>query len=158
MQRDLLYWHVVRDRGLWREFSTNTLDLLHGVDASPTAALQFQGNHRQLLQPSSPVGGDREEKYMNKEEIRQQVVHFIRKNFIFEDATPVSETQSLLDTGVVDSTGILEMIGFLEKQYQIRFNDDELVAQNFDSVEGIESIVWRKLTSRPHPASLGGSL
>jgi acyl carrier protein len=95
---------------------------------------------------------------MNREEIRQQVVHFIRKNFIFEDATPLSETQSLLDTGVVDSTGILEMIGFLEKQYQIRFDDHELVAQNFDSVERIESIVWRKLTSRAHFASLDGSV
>ena len=103
------------------------------------------------------MGGDREERYMNREEIRRQVVHFIRKNFIFEDATPLAETQSLLDTGVVDSTGILEMIGFLEKQYQIRFDDDELVAQNFDSVEGIESIVWRKLTSRAHLASLDGS-
>ncbi len=90
---------------------------------------------------------------MTKEDIQQEVVRFIRKNFMFEDSTPLSHTQSLLDTGVVDSTGILEMIGFLEKQYQIRFDDDELVAQNFDSVQGIESIVWRKLTSRAQPAS-----
>ena len=93
---------------------------------------------------------------MNKEEIRQQVVHFIRKNFIFDDTIPLTDTQSLLDTGVVDSTGILEMIGFLEKQYQVRFDDDELVAQNFDSVVGIQSIVWRKLTARSHVASLDG--
>ena len=85
---------------------------------------------------------------MNREGIRQQVIHFIRKNFIFDDTSPLTDTQSLLDTGVGDSTGILEMIGFLEKQYQIRFNDDELVAQHFDTVDGIQSIVWRKLTER----------
>ena len=94
---------------------------------------------------------------MNKEDIRQQVTIFIRKNFIFDDASPLTDTQSLLDTGVVDSTGILEMIGFLEKQYQIRFNDDELVAQHFDTVEGIQSIVWRKLTERTNPPGLEGS-
>ena len=93
---------------------------------------------------------------MNKEDIRQEVIHFIRKNFIFDDTSPLTDTQSLLDTGVVDSTGILEMIGFLEKQYQIRFHDDELVAQHFDTVEGIQSIVWRKLSEPTNLPSLEG--
>jgi len=85
---------------------------------------------------------------MTREEVHQEVRQFILKNFLFDQQVPLEDTRSLLDTGVVDSTGILELIGYLEKQYQIRFGDEELVATNFDTVKGIESIVWQKLRER----------
>jgi len=69
---------------------------------------------------------------MTQEEIRTKVHQFIRKNF-------------LLGSGVVDSTGILELISFLEDTCRIKFEDNELVADNFDTVNRISSFVAQKL-------------
>jgi len=82
---------------------------------------------------------------MDPEDLRTKVRQFIRKNFIFDDKKQLSDDQSLLGSGVVDSTGILELISFLEETCQIRFEDSELVADNFDSVGKITSFITQKL-------------
>jgi acyl carrier protein len=48
---------------------------------------------------------------------------------------------------VLDSTGVLELITFLETEYGVKFNDDELTAENFDSLARIRSIISRKLNN-----------
>jgi acyl carrier protein len=82
---------------------------------------------------------------MGHEEIRSQIRDFIRKNFIFDASTPLQDGQSLLGTGVVDSTGILELISYLEGSYQLKFADSDLVADNFDSIDRIVSFVSPKV-------------
>jgi acyl carrier protein len=82
---------------------------------------------------------------MTQEEIRSKVHQFIRKNFLFDDTTTLTDEQSLLGSGVVDSTGILELISFLEDTCRIKFEDSELVADNFDTVNRIASFVAKKL-------------
>lgn len=84
---------------------------------------------------------------MTQEELRTHVRHFIQKNFIFDDTTHLGDDQSLLATGIVDSTGILELITFLEETCQIKFADNELVADNFDSVVRITAFIATKLPS-----------
>jgi len=81
---------------------------------------------------------------MTEDAIRTQVHEFIRKNFLFDDATHVGDDQSLLGSGVVDSTGILELISFLEETCKVKFADSELVADNFDSVNRISAFVMKK--------------
>ena len=83
---------------------------------------------------------------MTQEEIRTKVHQFIRKNFLFEDDTKLGDDQSLLGSGVVDSTGILELISFLEDTCKVKFDDSELVADNFDTVNRISTFVVRKLS------------
>ena len=70
---------------------------------------------------------------------------FIRENFLFDREVTIDRDRSLLSTGIIDSTGILELIGFLETTYGIRFQDRELVAENFDSISRIQAFVARKL-------------
>ena len=83
---------------------------------------------------------------MTHEELRATVQQFIRKNFIFDDKTQFGDDQSLLRTGVVDSTGILELIDFLEVTFKVKFSDDELVADNFDSVSKMISFMTKKIS------------
>lgn len=82
---------------------------------------------------------------MNSESIREDVSRYISTNFLFDPEKKVDENQPLIGSGVLDSTGVLELISFLETSYKIRFNDDELVAENFDSVGKISSFILRKL-------------
>ncbi|HCV42703.1 MAG TPA: acyl carrier protein [Bacteroidetes bacterium] len=83
---------------------------------------------------------------MQQEHIQTEVADFIRKNFIFSDTKKLNNDESLLGSGVVDSTGILELIAFLEGKFQVKFADSDLVAENFDSVNKIVSFVSRKTT------------
>ncbi len=82
---------------------------------------------------------------MNRQDIQKTVRDFIRQNFIFDAAVVLDDNQSLLGSGVIDSTGVLELIGYLEEKFQLQFGDDELVAENFDNVEKITAFLQKKL-------------
>jgi acyl carrier protein len=84
---------------------------------------------------------------MTEAEISRTVSTFISKNFLFDEHLQVTDDQSLLGTSVLDSTGVLELITFLETEYGVKFNDDELTAENFDSLARIRSIISRKLNN-----------
>ena len=82
---------------------------------------------------------------MAMDDIAQTVSRFISKNFLFDEKKSVSESESLLGTGVIDSTGVLELIAFLEQHYELKFEDAELVAENFDSINNIKSFISKKI-------------
>ena len=82
---------------------------------------------------------------MTQEEIRTKVHQFIRKNFLFDEKAQLGDDQSLLGSGVVDSTGILELISFLEETCSVKFEDSELVADNFDTINKIAAFITTKL-------------
>lgn len=82
---------------------------------------------------------------MDHNGIADVVRKFIKENFLFDPSKPLLDDQSLLDSGVVDSTGILELLGFLEETYNVKFADHELVADNFDSVNRITNCIAGKL-------------
>jgi acyl carrier protein len=72
---------------------------------------------------------------------------FIAENFLFRADAEVSDNQSLLDTGVMDSTGVLELIAFLEKTYGITVADEEIVPENLDSIDKMKSYLSTKLAA-----------
>lgn len=77
--------------------------------------------------------------------IANDVKTFILRNFLFtEDQSAVQDDQSLMTSGVLDSTGILELIGFVEETYGIKVADEEMLPENFDSVAAISAFVGRK--------------
>jgi acyl carrier protein len=82
---------------------------------------------------------------MMHEEVGNQVREFIQQNFVFDERKALDPGQSLIGSGIIDSTGVLELIGFLENTYRLRFEDSELVAANFDSLEKISAFVTGKL-------------
>jgi acyl carrier protein len=77
--------------------------------------------------------------------IRQQIRDFITANFLFgQGAETLVDDQSFLETGVIDSTGVLELISFLEQQFEIAVEDQEVVPANLDSVSQLVDFIQRK--------------
>ena len=73
---------------------------------------------------------------------------FILENFLFTDnQDELNNDDSFMDKNIVDSTGILEIIEFLEEECSIKIEDEELIPDNLDSVQKIVSFVERKLNN-----------
>ena len=75
------------------------------------------------------------------------VREFIAENFLFRADAEVSNNQSLLESGVIDSTGVLELIAFLEQTYGITVADEEIVPENLDSIDNMTSYLSTKLAA-----------
>jgi len=77
--------------------------------------------------------------------IEQQVRHYILENFLFtNDATALANDASFLEKGIIDSTGVLEMIFFLEQEFALKVADKEMIPENLDSVNNIVRYVQSK--------------
>ena len=79
-------------------------------------------------------------------DVRNTVREFVIENFYIADPSTLSDERSLLDEGIVDSTGILEVIFFLEDRFQITIEDEEMVPENLDSITASVAFVTRKAT------------
>jgi acyl carrier protein len=78
---------------------------------------------------------------------------FIISNFLFgQEGDGFADDQSFLETGIIDSTGLLELVSFVEQKYGISIGDRELVPENLDSLRNISQFVARKLEAvAPQP-------
>ena len=82
-------------------------------------------------------------------EIESAVRKFITENFLFRDgAETLSDTTSFIETGLIDSTGILELVFFIEKTFGIKVADEDMVPENLDSVRQVAAYVRRKVAQR----------
>jgi acyl carrier protein len=75
-------------------------------------------------------------------EIRQ----FIADKFLFGDDKKLGDNDSLLDAGIVDSTGILEIVAHLEERYSLKVENDEMIPENLDTIANIGAFAKRKLS------------
>ena len=76
---------------------------------------------------------------------REQIREFILKNYLFStDEAALADEVSLMKTGIVDSTGVLELIMFLQERFGIEVADEEMIPENLDSVRSIVAFVARK--------------
>lgn len=81
-------------------------------------------------------------------EIAHDIRQFVITNFLFgQQAGDLSDSQSFLDTGIIDSTGVLELVSFLEQQFGITIADRELLPENLDSIENAARFVTHKLAA-----------
>ncbi|RKX27443.1 MAG: acyl carrier protein [Candidatus Zixiibacteriota bacterium] len=60
------------------------------------------------------------------------------------DPNELSDSGSLLDLGIIDSTGVLELVGFLEEKYSIKVEDSDLVPENLDSIDNLTKYIQGK--------------
>ena len=81
-------------------------------------------------------------------EIEQIARSFVVDNFLFGDDSQLIEDTSFLESGIIDSTGMLELVGFLEERFGIRVEDEELVPDNLDSLQNIAAFIARKLNGK----------
>jgi acyl carrier protein len=73
-----------------------------------------------------------------------EIRDFVVTNFLFGDASLLQDNTSFLDSGIIDSTGILELITFLEQTYDIKIEPEEMVPENLDSVNKVVQFLGRK--------------
>lgn len=73
-----------------------------------------------------------------------RIREFVVENFLFGDGHHLQGNTSFIQSGVIDSTGILELITFLEETYGISIEDHELVPENMDSLLNVAAFVDRK--------------
>jgi acyl carrier protein len=74
-----------------------------------------------------------------------KVRDFIVENFLFSDGEVLKEDTSFMEEGIIDSTGILELVFFLEENFGISIEDHELVPENMDSLKNIAGFLARKV-------------
>ena len=76
--------------------------------------------------------------------MKEQIKQFFEDNFMAEFDDSFTEESSLLENGVIDSTGVLELVLFLEETFKIKVEDDELIPENLDSLNNIENFIKTK--------------
>jgi acyl carrier protein len=86
---------------------------------------------------------------MQPDELKTRIRSFVLENFYVADPAQVPDSGSLLEQGIIDSTGVLEIIGFLETTFGIAVEDEEMIPANLDSIEGIARFVERKQAAAP---------
>ncbi|MBV6392063.1 MAG: hypothetical protein KPEEDBHJ_01280 [Anaerolineales bacterium] len=78
-------------------------------------------------------------------EIENKIRKFLSENFILsEQADQLSPSDSFLEKGIIDSTGILELVFFVEDQFNVQIDTAEVLPENFDSIQNLSAYIRRK--------------
>jgi len=78
-------------------------------------------------------------------DLRERIRAFVIENFLFGNDDGLSDESSFLEEGIIDSTGILELVSFLEEEFGITVEDEELIPENLDSINNVVNYLARKL-------------
>ena len=81
---------------------------------------------------------------MRSETLQSDLASYIKTKILFDEKQHIGAEQSLLGTGILDSTGILELVSFIEEHYALKFHDEELIGENFDTIARIAAIIQKK--------------
>jgi len=77
--------------------------------------------------------------------MKSTIRQYILENLLFtEDESALHDEESFLDGGIIDSTGVMEIILFIEESFGFRVNDDEMLPANLDSVNNLATFIQRK--------------
>jgi acyl carrier protein len=80
-----------------------------------------------------------------EEQVRAQLLDFVVTNFLFGDTSRApGDEDSLVEGGIIDSTGVMELIEFLESQFGIEVSDEDTVPRNLDTIANLTLFVLRK--------------
>ncbi len=82
-----------------------------------------------------------------KMEIKTELKRFLVEAKLVDKSVNLDDGQSLLDEGIIDSLGILELTNFISERYGVTFDTDDLIPENFESILALENYVNRKLSS-----------
>ena len=77
-------------------------------------------------------------------ETAQRIRAYLVENFLLGQADGLDDASSLLDSGILDSTGVLEVVAFLEETFELKVDEEDLVAANLDTVQDLARFVARK--------------
>jgi len=77
--------------------------------------------------------------------IKDQIRAFVVGNFLFGNNGDLEDNTSFLEEGIIDSTGILELVGYLEEEFPITVEDEELIPENLDSINNVTAYLQTKI-------------
>ena len=78
-------------------------------------------------------------------ELSYKIRAFVVDNFLFGNDNGLKNDSSFLDEGIIDSTGILELVSFMEEEFSISVDDEELVPENLDSINNVTVYLEKKI-------------
>jgi acyl carrier protein len=81
---------------------------------------------------------------MTETDIKAQLTQFIVDNFMLARSVDVAATPSFLEAGIIDSTGVLELVQFIEDTFSLSVADDEMLPDNLDSLANLARFIQKK--------------
>ena len=111
-------------------------------------------NQVQAVEASRPfeslgVGQDLADERLNRvslmTDVKEKIREFVVEHFLFGDDNGLADDASLLELGVVDSTGVLELVTHIETTFGFKVADEELIPGNLDTIQSLSDFVSRKI-------------
>ena len=81
--------------------------------------------------------------------LQQDIRGFIVENFLFGEDGGLEDDSSFIEQGIVDSTGIMQLVSYLQEQYRIAIDDEELIPDNLDSIRKVAAFIEEKKRALP---------
>ena len=88
---------------------------------------------------------------MSTSNVAQAVREFIVSNFLYQEARFLKDDDSFMEEDIVDSTGVLQLVAFLEETFSITVKDEELIPENLDSISRVSAYLVRKMSAAAKP-------
>src|SRR5690242_11726762 len=89
-------------------------------------------------------------------QIENKIREFILKNLYYAEDSHIGDDDSFLETGVIDSMGVMELVTFIQSEFRVEAAQQEIVVENFDSIRKLADFVRRKSPPKEpvnsHPA------
>jgi acyl carrier protein len=77
-------------------------------------------------------------------EVKDEIRQFFEDNFMAEFESDFGDDDSFLDNGIIDSTGVLELVLFIEETYELKVQDEEIIPENLDSFNNLNKYISSK--------------
>lgn len=106
--------------------------------------MRLPGNIKSPKPPRMAAGEHHPGKVTTMKKTKETIRKYIVENFLFGEDEGLTDDTSLLEKRIVDSTGILELVAFLEREFSIRIKDEELIPENLDSIDNMHHYLQTK--------------
>jgi acyl carrier protein len=81
-------------------------------------------------------------------EIKEKLRTFIMEYFVKDSGLELKDSTSFLEEGIIDSTGVMELVAYIESTFEIRLEDEEIIPDNFDSIDKLMNYIHNKLSPK----------
>jgi acyl carrier protein len=85
-----------------------------------------------------------------KSDVKEKLIMFLNEYFIKETGLVVKDDTSFLDEGIIDSTGVIELVTYIEIAFEIKVEDEEIIPDNLDSINKLVDFIHVKLEKKSH--------
>ncbi len=88
------------------------------------------------------------------ENLKREIRDFVIENYCFNRQGNLGDDDSFMESGIIDSTGILQLVSFAEEKYSIEIESEELIPENLDSISSLTQFLSKKISETSHSVCL----